>query len=101
MGPMNRATWLQDRRMQKFGEAFSRTAGDAAQFWLGLQLDQDAAAGFGSARSRAQARRAPAQARTQALRRHDAASGWQPACLAFRTGPARSDRDHGRRDERD
>ena len=44
-------------------------------FRVGLHVGEDAAAGGGAGRAGQAARRAPAQARAQALRGHDAAPG--------------------------
>jgi hypothetical protein len=135
---MNRTTWLQDRRMEKFCdvlsrwerkdlsaleaaeilgvserqfrrhrrrdashglecEAFSRAHPRAARVPLGLHLNQDAVAHGGAGGARRASRGAPSQAAAQTVRRHDAAPGRQPVCLACRTTATRSDCNDGRR----
>ena len=68
---------------------------------LGLHLGEDAAAHGGACGARQTPRGASAQARTQAIRRHDAAPGRLARRLACGRAAARPDRHDGRCDEHD
>src|SRR6516225_3482604 len=65
-------------------EAFSRAHSAAAWVSVGVHVDEDAAAHGGSGGADGPARGASSQTATQAVRRPDAASGWQPVCVAQR-----------------
>ena len=91
---------LYRERYRLHGQAFSRAAGRASRLRMGLHVDEDASA-FAGPVGEGAARGASAQASAPAAAGHDAASGRLAARLARRPAGARSDRDAGRRDERD
>ena len=92
---------LYRRRYEGWNVALPRARGPRPPVHVGVHVDEDAAAHGRAGGSCQAAGRAPSQAREEAVRGHDAASGWVAACLARGAAGARSDRDDGRCDELD
>jgi hypothetical protein len=107
--PLDKIVWMLGQyrthhmgwNVKHFHEHLRRLSPAAARLRVGLHLDQAAVACGGACRPGHPARAAPAQAAAQAVRRHDAASGRQPVCVARRVAGTRSHRDAGRCHQQD